>query len=781
MIFVASLAAPVKRAYGDKAMSTTVQNIINQMSIDPKVSQMDACVLGVKDIAGINRAKVQSALKSKHPDVCVIYIYSRDKEGELIEVPFKECLKKITPETVHTCVDKFLGQQNIQSSNSAAPLREMAATIDIEKKQPARRTLGSSVKGSTLRKASEADENPTKQVKILHDNDMELDYKADVFGTKTYLDSEGNPMSPAQLQAHKDRLKIKREEERAAEEKRKKEQESLFDDEDDGLTVNMGNRKRSSDVPRTKQVEVTVYVDDDGHEVPPDHPEAKPVKKMKTVPNEDYLPKTTPKQTVERAKSQLEKNIESISDFHDWDYFKTALDKDTIVRELLEENATFQGVVQMLNVLDTDIKAVFYDRGLSADAKFSKIMEIGEKRSQLMASRNDIISNKIIDIIDTITISSRRTIEELLAQHRDAIEILSKQDLALADESTIHKAVESRSAIIIELMAAYKSIVWTLQVMNADVHDFITDLDKDLPSDNEFINKMIGSAAQICIPTNTAEIAKKLMDKITSLVSDNPASMAALGQYIWEFIDHTIELLQADEKIMLNQQNLIKLLQSHKVEDVVVIDGVLKNILNVYVGADGVGRTATTLVWSGCLSRRRNTLLIDMSNNSKLEDYGIQPIDIHKFMNERIDKPLCVVTGKPNDMEELGEFIRELKTRLDYYAYINVIVDDTQMDYAKMLCDEALTVNFITNCTNSSIESTKKCYAAIKTDNLARKLLLIDPPVSVLELAKRAGIDPLITRCVTIPPIQRIKTSSIMHDAPFEYTEVRAAFEEAFR
>ena len=103
------------------------------------------------------------------------------------------------------------------------------------------------------------------------------------------------------------------------------------------------------------------------------------------------------------------------------------------------------------------------------------------------------------------------------------------------------------------------------------------------------------------------------------------------------------------------------------------------------------------------------------------------------------------------------------------------------MDYAGVLCEEALSVNFITNCTNESIASTAKCYKSIKNSNIARKLLLVDPPVSVLELAKRAGIDPLVTRCISIPSVQRVKTCSIMHDAPYEYAEVRAAYEEAFR
>lgn len=782
MIFAASLAAPIKKAYGEKAMATTVQNIISQMNLDPKLSQMDACVLGVKDVKGINRAKVQAALRTKHPDVCVIYIYSSDKEGELIDAPFKELLKKISADSMRSVIDKFLGEQNVRSTQVTTPIREMAAT-QVERKEESRRMLGTSVKGEALKKAAQPDEVSTSSV-ILHDDVLNLDYKTDIFGTRTYLNTNGEVMSPAQVLAHKEKVTAKKEEEerKAAEElarKRELEKQDPFMAPKEDIQVNL--HKKDPKAAPMKEVTKVVYVDSNGNEVTKNHPDARPVEKKVMVPNEEYQPSVTPKAAVNRAESQLEKNIQSIEDFHDWGYFQTALKKDTIVRELLEENATYQGVVQMLNVLDTDIKGVYYDRGLSADQKFEKIMEIGGKRAQLMATQNDIISKKVIDIIDTITISARRTVEDLLAQHRDALEILNKQDMHLADESQIDNLIQKRNAIIVELLAAYRSIVQVLQVMNVEVRDIIVGLDANLPSSNEFINQMVGAATSICIPTNTSEIAKKLMDKIMEVGSSKPGSLSALGQYLWDFIDSSITLLQTDEDIITKQQSLIRLLKSHRVEDVVVIDGVLKKILQVYIGSDATGRTATTLTWAGCLARRRNTLLIDFTPNSKLKDYGVAPIDLHEFINQRIDKPLCVVAGQPTDMEELSEIIKELKTRLDYYANILVVFDDTQIDYARVASDEGNSINFITNCTNDSISTIKECYAAITIENVARKLLLIDPPVSVLELAKRANVDVLTTRCVTIPAVQRVKTCSIMHDAPYEYTEVRSIYEEAFR
>ena len=782
MIYVASLAAPVKRAYGELCMNTSVPRIIEQMPLDPKVSNMDVVVLGVKDVAGINRTKVQSAVKSKNPDVCVIYIYSKEKEGEIIDIPFKRCLKKITPNTIKTVIDEFIGEQSIKAGSVVSRDNYIVKEEPKENDRKRRLTPVSGVKGNLLKSVEEEEEETPDENPICTDEVLGLQYKENFLGEREYFDENGKKMSPAQLQSHKDKVAARLEEEAAMQEAAAKATGftgGSEDDDNDDMVVNVPGR--SPDKPRTKVEKVTIYVDDNGNEVGPNFPGAHPEEVTRVVPNEEYQPKSTPKETFERAKSNLERNIDEIRNFHDWGYFKEAMSKDAIVRELLEENATYQGTVQMLNVLDAEIKGIYYDRGLSANQKFEKIMEIGGKRAQLMAVHNDIISKKVIDIIDAITISARRTVEDLVAEHRDAIETLNKKDLDLMDESQVNEVISKRSSIIVELMAAYRGVISLLQVLEVDVREYIVDLDKNLPSDNEFINQMFGASAQLLIPTNTAEIANKLMDIILNTVSAKPGSLAALGKYIRDFISSTVELLNSDQEIIEHQQNLIRLLKAHRVEDAVVIDGILKNILNVYIGADDTGRTATTLTWSGVLSRRRNTLLVDMSKNSKLKDYGVKPVDLHTFMNERIDKPLCVVAGQPTDMEELMEVVRELKTRLDYYAHINVVFDDTQITEAAAVSDEALSVNFITNCTNSSIETMKNCYAKINMNNVARKLIMIDRPVSVLEVAKRVGVDPTLTKCVTIPNMLRIKTCAVMNDAPYEYEDVRSIYEEAFR
>ncbi|QMV40477.1 hypothetical protein [Cohnella cholangitidis] len=52
MIYGASLGPFVKKALTDKGFQTNINKIIETLPLDPKVSNMDAVVLGPKDMYG---------------------------------------------------------------------------------------------------------------------------------------------------------------------------------------------------------------------------------------------------------------------------------------------------------------------------------------------------------------------------------------------------------------------------------------------------------------------------------------------------------------------------------------------------------------------------------------------------------------------------------------------------------------------------------------------------------------------------------------------------------
>lgn len=754
MIYSAKLAAPVKKAYGERCYGTNIQKICEQLSLDPEVSGMEACVLCPKDVAGIMRKKVQLAIEDKNPDVCIIYIYNNEKEADLVDTPFKKQVKKTTPDVVKDIVEDCMGNY-LLSAKKTVVSRDAKVTKTINSKPEDVQVTAGGLKGGLFKNKAAAAKKDNQEVgdELKYDVALDLWYKIDALGDQVYINKKtGKEMTKMQVEARKTRIK------QGSYKLPKTLPEGVRPDPADAENVEIPDDLVVGDI-EDEEDDIPVNLGE------PKEPEA-PVVEEPVKPNLE-----------ERVESDFERNLKEVSNFHDWGLFKEAMSKDAAIRQLLEENTTYQGVVQMLSVLDTEIKTTYYDKGLTSQQKFEKVLEIGNKRSTLMATHNDILARKVLDVIDAVTIGARRTVNDLLDEHRKSMEQITVSKEGLFDETELHRLVDMRSKAICELLALVKSTIQLYQAMDLEVSDVILDMDKRLPSDNEYINEMVGSAAEVLTPTNSMELARTMMRAL----QEKREAFVLMEEQVRKVIDSIRELFDRDEAIIQYQQHITQMLKAHRVEDAVIIDSVIKNILNVYIGQRGSGLTATALTWSGCLARRRNTLLIDLSNESKLGDYGEDVLDLDEFMRQRIDRPLCVVAGTVPDVEALSELITELKTRLDYYAHINVILDSTQLEYAKVLAKESLTVNYITNCTKDNMEEMGNVYASVDVNNVAQKVLMVNPTIDVLKVAEYMNIDVTSTKCVSIPDVPKIKSCGVLQDKPYEYVGVRTVFEEAFK
>lgn len=754
MIYSAKLAAPVKKAYGERCYGTNIQKICEQLSLDPEVSGMEACVLCPKDVAGIMRKKVQLAIEDKNPDVCIIYIYNNEKEADLVDTPFKKQVKKTTPDVVKDIVEDCMGNY-LLSAKKTVVSRDAKVTKTINSKPEDVQVTAGGLKGGLFKNKAAAAKKDNQEVgdELKYDVALDLWYKIDALGNQVYINKKtGKEMTKMQVEARKTRIK------QGSYKLPKTLPEGVRPDPADAENVEIPDDLVVGDI-KDEEDDIHVNLGE------PKEPEA-PVVEEPVKPNLE-----------ERVESDFERNLKEVSNFHDWGLFKEAMSKDAAIRQLLEENTTYQGVVQMLSVLDTEIKTTYYDKGLTSQQKFEKVLEIGNKRSTLMATHNDILARKVLDVIDAVTIGARRTVNDLLDEHRKSMEQITVSKEGLFDETELHRLVDMRSKAMCELLALVKSTIQLYQAMDLEVSDVILDMDKRLPSDNEYINEMVGSAAEVLTPTNSMELARTMMRAL----QEKREAFVLMEEQVRKVIDSIRELFDRDEAIIQYQQHITQMLKAHRVEDAVIIDSVIKNILNVYIGQRGSGLTATILTWSGCLARRRNTLLIDLSNESKLGDYGEDVVDLDEFMRQRIDRPLCVVAGTVPDVEALSELITELKTRLDYYAHINVILDSTQLEYAKVLAKESLTVNYITNCTKDNMEEMGNVYASVDVNNVAQKVLMVNPTIDVLKVAEYMNIDVTSTKCVSIPDVPKIKSCGVLQDKPYEYVGVRTVFEEAFK
>lgn len=722
MVYTSSLNVPVKRALGKQCMQSNLTKICDLITLDPDTSNMDVVFLGPKDFIGPKAPKIQKAVRDRHPDVCVIYVYEKDDEADLIDCEYKMKCKKIRPQEISEAFEKFVGSHKIRQGKQQISSADFEASPELK---PIDEMAGAPIIQNYSNLPEDNDDFPSVSNRVPLPNQQ--------------VDGFSNP------------------------------QEDLTDKYLNGWEVS----EQNDQIPPTYEAP-TLDIP-----VMPEPPSFEPeIKSLDTAPPVTPVFESQPTVTTPPVQ-RLEDSLQEVHNYEDWCLLKERLNHDSVVKALIAENSEYVGLVNMLDVLDKRIETVWRDTALSPEQKFEKIKEIGLERATVRASTNSINVEKVISVISTIVLAAKRTVDEKVSSLDAALYKITTDKAQITDTTYIDRAIEERTKVQLELLNMSRSIVDLYKSIDNLITDEIAELDRKLPSSNQFVNDMVKPiGTQIFTPVNTAALANKLMRAL----QENSIVASQLEETVNSVIENLFDLCEKDEEIIRYQQNMINMLKAHRVEDVIITNTLLKKILRLYVGADNSGRSATAITWCGILSRRQNSLLIDLTGRSKFREYGITPMRLDDFMTSRPEEPfLCVESDHILEPEEVQALIEQLKSRLNYYPYINVILAPEDVNGLDQLSEEALCVNYITNCTTSSIQTMKEVISKHKTTNIARKLITIDAPVSPLMIADSVNIDYTVAKVVTLPTVPAIRACSLRHDRPYEFNDVVRVFEEAFR
>lgn len=693
MVFTASLNVPVKKALKKIVTPSSASKICDNLILDPETTKMTCVILGPKDFVGPKGIQLSNALKKKHPNICVIYLYTNAAEADLCPNAYTEQARKINDKVVREAYAKFVGEHADDTG------QRTMSSADFD--------------------APEPDETLTSKPPIMEPGDDEFDWSTE---------------PPAS--------------------------------ENKGPVV-------TAPQPEPEPQPVPEQPVAPAMDIPTTQPEVLP-----TTPISSEIP-SAPATTTPLRPGGLEDRIRNVSSIKEWSLFQETLKHDSMVQDLVLSNSEYEGLVQMLDVMDTRIQAVWRDQTLTADQRFTKIKKIGLQKSSLRAGVNSINVDKAISIITTIVLAAQRTVDDKLQSIDSAVYKVVGDMAQIADTTHIDKAIQQRTKVQFELLDSVAAILQIYKSITNFLTEEIAQLDKNLPSSNEYINertKPLGMG--IFTPMNTQELTRK----IGMALQENRLVWSQLEDRVNACIESLHELCMADEKIINYQREVIDMMRAQKVESTVIGDTLLKRILRLYVGADNTGRSATAIIWSGVLSRRSNTLLIDLTGRSKFTDYGITPVLLSQFMCDRIERPfLCVETRGKLDAEEAAELVTQLRTRLNYYQYVNVIVAPEDIDLLKQLSEEAYVVHYITDCSTASISQLRDIVEKNDVKNIAKKLVMIDSPISPLSIADSIGLDLTATKLIPLPAMSEVRACALKHDRPYDYPEITRIYEEAFR
>lgn len=664
MVYVASLSLMAKKALGPKCHQSSIKGIIDTMSIDPAVSNMDVVLLGPSDLSGPAGKKIPEAVAKRHKGVCVIYLCTNDREAKLFpDAPHVKQVKKIKDTIISDAVTEFYGE-------------------DVKANDPKY--------SSSADRVGELGENP-------------------------------EPPRPVSL----------------AEPKPEEEQ-----------------KKDASSVPELELTPTTEqeHVDESRQESEP-----------YTGPSAEDV-------------------IDSVKTVKDWDILKKQINRDSIIRQLILENNEFAGVANMLEVWDLRIRDIWADNHKSNEEKMKAVQEFGANRQVLQATYNSVLVDKFVSLMERVISVCSATVEDrcneitsaVISVHQNKDAFLEK---AISGEDTLDVTLYER---MVELQYMEGELCKMFAFLHHEgMEEIVNRLGEKLPSNNEYINNVLSVSAKLFQPGNTVNLSQSILDALAK----GQVQLSLIEDKVKGLMGTMFQVIVDQNKVIQYQRDVISCLRANNVESLVVRDSLLKECFNVIVGSEHTGLTATSAIYAGMLSRRDNTLVVDLTGHSHYDRYGYDVIQLDEFMVERKQQPLLFVTGAvDNDPEKVFHLMEELKSRLTYFRHLIIVLDAAQLDILDQVGREALSISYVTNCTVESMANVTSAYeAGRKIPNVCHKLICIDSPVDVGMLISTLKMDISMTKLIPIPYLREVKQAAIVRQQPHTYNDVLRVFEEAFR
>lgn len=737
MIYSFELASLLRKGFGrDKVFSSQINKICEQMPLDPEVSKMDTVVLSSKDLKGLNRGKVQTALLTKNPNVTFIYIWSKKGEEDLIDTPFKVELKKVTADSLYSAVNEIISDTLIKSGKLNADDSDSAIAIP--------KPLKPKFKASKFGKKDEDEVEETEEVVVKIDPITGLHYyNDDITDEMIYCDENGRQLTPAEVQIAKDKLAMEKKEEAGS-------NDSTGDDDGfEDIDIDLDDDSNTSGI----EEKVALY----------------PVKEAMIPEQEEEEVKEQP--AVNKS-TELKNEIESIKSFNNWEALNDALQETSIFADLIANDADYNGTLKVLESLEVQMLDIMQNPRLSADEKFDKLLDLGRDKTTTKGITNSIMVDKLISIIHNLSAQVGSIAKGIVDKNYKAIDAAAAVDRIVLDDTANNEVIDAAVKAEVSLLNTKKEIASLYSVMNKTVQDTTKGFTAGLPSENELINQIIGMSDEYFTPKNTKDLFHKMLEAL----EENKSTFVQADESVNRLLDKLNDVAIKYREVIKYQSERILLLKANRVEDIVIMDTALKPTMQLFIGESGSGVTSTVLARTGVIARgAKNVVIIDLSRKAKFEDYGIEPETWENFSESRINREfLCV---KAPEIIDIDEILSHLKTRLDNYGSINIILSPEQISEAAILAGDSLTLNFISDCTPRNMVVMQEAIGALSSiPNIARKVVLVNPVQDPISCCRTLGVELGNTKLITIPYLPEMKECLVNKTQPAMYPEIRGAF-----
>lgn len=459
------------------------------------------------------------------------------------------------------------------------------------------------------------------------------------------------------------------------------------------------------------------------------------------------------------------------------------IDATRVVKDLMQQTASYAGIEDRLSAIREKILSIY------ADPNNGGFSEAHKKVRAFIADRN-------VATEESVTQLERCVSNLILDVTNKAVEVveseISKIDDAIARVSCTHAPGVEFSKLA-GIMNAHSDIKLEIAALMTELRSIYCGVD----------NLASSTASEIAMKTvkvTGSEIIDAHM-KLRNEVVSTPAISEAITSVIEtsnssqeKFVEADLKLkslmtkldnaLQLSDEVIEAQATIINYITSHKIEDTVIAQTLIKKSMRVFIGNVGSGIHTIPYIMSSIRSRQNaNTLLCDFTGKSDFTKFDHSVHSLDDFLNNVITEQFCVVSGRIESVEMTQRVMTALYKYADYYRVINIILDVTQVDVFNAISPDTLSINYVIDTSRDDMTFYKDFLTSTMVENVAQRVILNMCPQNVVaSCIDNLGIyDNFNVMVSTIPYIKDIVVAKYCKVDPALQDGVTIHFKEVIK
>lgn len=513
---------------------------------------------------------------------------------------------------------------------------------------------------------------------------------------------------------------------------------------------------------------------------------------------------STPIDVPEDAKEDIEQTttssdgqteftlLERIKQAENWASIATIakeVNASKIVQEIASTNAAFRQTETYITALEENITGILANPENTINDKLSKVRATLHDKAVISAQNNSIIEQSVNQIILALVDKSKEFIQQQTDEINERLLVaFSRRPSDEAPNVKLSTIIEDRSKLLLELQSLDLELHGVASKCISTINDTVDSVvDSSVATTGSpILDSQMKARFGDIVPDNLITVLDNLFTT-GSEMSDEFNKMSGTVTSTVRKVYQLLALYREESEVLADT---IRYLKANKVEDTVVANTILKKSTRLMITNGDFTSTALAYMISKYYSRKKeNVLLLDLTDTPFLKHFGIRTNSYTKFLNDNLvdDKFTVVKFDSINDSIKFDQSnIERLLARLlhfsKHYSRINVICTSNQSHIFDAIKEDAISINYLVNCTPYDIRVMRDTISSCNVENTANRVILYNYINDSKRICMDLGVmDRLDIQLAVVSPINEIQYCMYTGQDPYDVESIYQQFVEVMK